>query len=99
MKQFAVVAIGAAMLAYVSGYRATALAQAPDPSTAQLPAAPAAQAPASPASTQMAPAAPEVQPSPAPVVAAVAQGGTLQGMVKASGVALPGVAVTATNTL
>ena len=35
----------------------------------------------------------------APVVAAEPQGGTIQGTVKASGVPLPGVAVTATNTL
>jgi uncharacterized membrane protein YgcG len=52
-----------------------------------------AQAPDStPAQSQPAPAA-------APTVAAAAQGGTIRGTVKASGVPLPGVAVTATNSL
>ena len=58
-----------------------------------------------PASAQPAPAAP-TQPAPvapAPVapagVAVAAQGGTISGTVKAGAVPLPGVAVTATNTL
>src|ERR1700688_4547903 len=50
-----------------------------------------------PASTQPSPAAPAPAASPAGVAAA--QGGTISGTVKAGAVPLPGVAVTATNTL
>ena len=55
----------------------------------------AADAPAAPAGTAPATDAPAA----APAVAATAQGGTIKGTVKANGVPLPGVAVTATNSL
>ena len=45
------------------------------------------------------PVAPAPAQSPAPAVAATAQGGTISGTVKSGPVPLPGVAVTATNTL
>jgi hypothetical protein len=95
MKRFRVVAMGAAMLAGSCPLGAMALAQTADPAAAQTPAAqtPATPAPVVPAA--QAPAAPAV----APVVAATPQGGTIKGTVKASAVPLPGVAVTATNTL
>jgi len=96
MRRFAVVAVSAAILAGTGDFGATALAQAAQPAATQATTAPAAQAPAaSPAQTPTAaPAAAAV----APVVAAEPQGGTIQGTVKVSGVPLPGVAVTATNT-
>ena len=65
---------------------ATPAAAAPAAPATAVPAAPAAPATAAPAATP--PAAPEA-----------AQGGTIRGTVKASGIPLPGVAVTATNTL
>ena len=93
MKRFAVVAMGVAMLA--SG--AAALAQTPEPTPAQAPAAAVpAPAPATPAAPDA--AAPAV-PAPAPTVAAAPQGGSIKGTVKAGEVPLPGVSVTATNTL
>ncbi len=73
MKRFAVLAMGAAILA-----GGVALAQ----TAAQTSTAPAATAPAA-----------------APTVVAVPQGGSIKGTVNAGGVPLPGVAVTATNTL
>jgi hypothetical protein len=85
--------MGAAMLAGAGDCGASALAQATDPAAAQAPATPAA-APVAPAPAAAAPAA-----AATPTVAAAAQGGTIKGTVKASGVPLPGVAVTATNTL
>jgi hypothetical protein len=84
------VALGAAMLAGAVDFEPTALAQTADPAPAQAPVVPAPQAPAA-----QAPAAPAA----APVVTAAPQGGTIRGMVKASGVPMPGVAVTATDTL
>lgn len=78
------VAMGAAMLTGAGSFGAVALAQAADPAVAPTP---AAQAPAAPAAA--APTTP----------AAAPQGGNIKGTVKASGVPLPGVAVTATNTL
>jgi hypothetical protein len=93
--------MGAAILASASGLGVTALAQAADAANAPASAtsqpqpatAPVAQTPA--AAVDQAPAA-----APAtPVIAVAPQGGTIQGTVKASGVPLPGVAVTATNTL
>lgn len=106
--RFALVAVGAAVLAGTGDFGATAraraqtatapVAQAP---VAQTQAAPSAQAPAATAPLTQSPVA-----APVPAVAAAApalpaepQGGTIQGTVKASGVPLPGVAVTATNTL
>jgi trimeric autotransporter adhesin len=83
MKRFAVVAMGAAMLA-----GGAAWGQAADPAAAPAPAA--VQAPAAPAATT---------PAAAPTVAAAPQGGSIKGTVNASGVPLPGVAITATNTL
>jgi hypothetical protein len=110
MRRFAVVAVGVAILAGTGDFGATALAQAAQPAATQATTAPAAQAPATPAPQApiaQAPAASPVQtpaaapavPAVAPVVAAEPQGGTIQGTVKVSGVPLPGVAVTATNTL
>jgi len=93
------VAMGAAILAATGGLGRAARAQAPDSPAVQTPAAPAS-APAppapAPAPAETAPAAPAPA---APAVAAAAQGGTIRGTVKASGVPLPGVAVTAKNTL
>jgi hypothetical protein len=88
MKRFVWVAMGAAMLACAGAIGSVAWAQTTDPAAAQTPAAttPAVQAPAATAAA-------------APVVAAAPQGGTIKGTVKASGVPLPGVAVTATNSL
>jgi hypothetical protein len=68
-------------------------AQTPAQTAAQTPAPPTAPAPAAPAPAAPAPAAP------APTATAAPQGGTIKGSVTASGVPLPGVAVTATNTL
>jgi len=73
--------MGAVILAAALSSGATALAQAPEPTA--LPTSPAAPEPAAQATT--------------PVVAAAPQGGTIKGTVKASGVPLPGVAITATN--
>jgi hypothetical protein len=92
IKRFAVVALGAAMLA-----GGAALAQAADPAATQAPSAPAVQTPATPAATTPAPA--PTAAAAAPTVAAVPQGGSIKGTVNAGGVPLPGVAVTATNTL
>jgi trimeric autotransporter adhesin len=75
-----------AMLALAGGFGLMARAQADG--SAPVP-APAAQAPAPATATT----------STAPTVAAAPQGGNIKGTVKASGVPLPGVAVTATNTL
>jgi uncharacterized membrane protein YgcG len=75
-------------MAGVGNVGATASAQAPDPAAAQAPDPAAAQTPAAPATTAPPAAAP-----------AAPQGGTIKGTVNASGVPLPGVAVTATNTL
>ena len=110
MRRFAVVAVGVAILAGTGDFGATALAQAAQPAATQATTAPAAQAPATPApqapiaqapaaSPAQTPAAAPAVPAVAPVVAAEPQGGTIQGTVKVSGVPLPGVAVTATNTL
>jgi hypothetical protein len=88
MKWFSVVALGAAMLAGAAESGQTALAQAA-PATPVAPAAPAT--PALPAE--------QAPPAAAPSIAAAAQGGSIKGTVKASGVPLPGVAVTATNSL
>ena len=63
-----------------------ACAQTADPAAQATPAAHAPAAPVAPAAT-------------APTVAAAPQGGSIKGTVNASGVPLPGVAVTATNTL
>ena len=100
VRQFAVVAMGAAMLAGTGDFGAMALAQDAVSPAPQVQAAPATQAPVAPSA--QAPAAPAAQTPDATagsVLAAVPQGGTIQGTVKASGVPLPGVAVTATNTL
>src|ERR1035441_10108463 len=90
MNGMKLVAMGAAMLALAGSFGAAALAQADAPA-----AAPAAQVPTAPMSAP--PAAPT--PAPAPVVTAAPQGGNIKGTVKAGTVPLPGVAVTATNTL
>src|ERR1035437_7557918 len=94
MKLVGMVAIGAALLAGTANFGATALAQVAEPATAP---APAASAPVVPV-TQTS-AVPVAQAPAAPVVAAAPQGGTIRGTVKASGIPLPGVAITATNTL
>jgi hypothetical protein len=109
MRRFALVAVGAAVLAGAGDFSATARAQAATAPVATAPvaqaqAAPSAQAPVSPAATAplaQSPAAAPVSATPAaaPDLPAEPQGGTIQGTVKASGVPLPGVAVTATNTL
>ncbi len=88
MKRFAVVVMGVAVLA---GVGAMARAQVADP--AATPAAPAVQT--SPAAQTV----PTPLPVTAPTVAAAPQGGTIKGSANAGGVPLPGVAVTATNTL
>jgi hypothetical protein len=80
------VALGVTMLAFAGGLGASARAQAADPAPAPATAA------ATPAPAQAAPAS-------VPAVAAAPQGGSIKGTVKASGVPLPGVSVTATNTL
>jgi hypothetical protein len=96
MKRFWVVAMGAAMLAGAGDFGGMTWAQTTDPAAAQAPpAAPAGQAPMTADPAAQAPVAPAA----APVVAAAPQGGTIKGTVKASGVPLPGVAVTATNSL
>ncbi len=109
IRRFVVVAIGAAVLSGAGNFGAKALALAAQPAATQAPAAQAPATPAPQAPTAAAPSTPAAQtlaapPAPAsvavaPVVAAEPQGGTIQGTVKASGVPLPGVAVTATNTL
>jgi len=113
MRRFAVVAVGAAILVGTGDFGATALAQTAQPAAAQATTAPAVQAPQAPiaqapvaspaqapvASPAQTPAAAPAAAAVAPVVAAEPQGGTIQGTVKVSGVPLPGVAVTATNTL
>ena len=109
IRRFAVLAVSAAVLSGACDFGAKALAQAAQPAATQAPAAQAPATPAPQAPTAAAPSAPAAQtpaapPAPAsvavaPVVAAEPQGGTIQGTVKASGVPLPGVAVTATNTL
>ena len=90
--------MGAAVLACASSLGAAAQERA----TAQAPqtpaAAPASEAPLAAPSTGAPSATPAAQ-APAPTVAAEAQGGTIKGTVKAGPVPLPGVAVTATNTL
>ena len=96
MQRFWVVAMGAAMVAGAGDLRGMAQdAAAPAAATTQAPAAaapaPAVETPAAQAPAATAPAT--------PVVAAAPQGGTIKGTVKASGVPLPGVAVTATNSL
>src|ERR1035438_10606883 len=96
-------AMGAAMLVCAGDIGATARAQETGaattqaPAAEQTPAAPAAAAPAAPATA--APAAPVAPATAAPAAPEEAQGGTIRGTVKASGVPLPGVAVTATTTL
>src|ERR1039458_741474 len=84
--------------------QAPAAEQTPAAPATAAPAAPATAAPAAPATT--APAAPSAPATAAPAATAAApaapveaQGGTIRGTVKASGVPLPGVAVTATTTL
>ena len=107
MRRFAVVAVGAAILAGTGDFGAIAMAQAAQPAATQATPAPAAQAPAPQAPIAQAPAASPAQTPPAapaaaavaPVVAAEPQGGTIQGTVNVGGVPLPGVAITATNTL
>lgn len=94
MKLVGMVAIVAALLAGTANFGAAALAQVAEPATAPAPAASAPVAPVTQTS-----AVPVAQAPAAPVVAAAPQGGTIRGMVKASGVPLPGVAITATNTL
>ena len=92
--------MGAAMLVCGGDFGATACAQETGAATTQAPAA--EQTPAAPVTA--APAAPSAPATAAPAAAAPAaaeeaQGGTIRGTVKASGVPLPGVAVTATTTL
>jgi len=94
MKRFVIVAIGAALLTGAGCFGTTALAQTADsaatqtgPSATPAPAAPAEQAPAAQAAVASATAI------------STPQGGTIKGTVKASGVPLPGVAVTATQAL
>jgi trimeric autotransporter adhesin len=70
----------------------TMRAQATDPAPSQAPAA--VQTPAAPAATASATPA-----ATTPAVTAAPQGGTIKGTVSASGVPLPGVAMTATSTL
>ncbi len=89
MRRLAVVGMGAAMLLGTANLSPMALAQSAGSAATQAPTAPVAQPQAAPATETPA----------APVVAVAPQGGTIQGTVKASGVPLPGVAVTATNTL
>src|ERR1017187_3766209 len=90
--------MGAAMLVCAGDFGATARAQETGAATAQAPAA--EQTPAAPAAAA-APAAPATAAPAAtpPAAPEAAQGGTIRGTVKASGIPLPGVAVTATNTL
>src|ERR1035441_511239 len=87
--------MGAAMLVCAGDFGATARAQQTGAATTQAPAA--EQTPAAPAAAT--PAAPATAAPVAPVAPEAAQGGTIRGTVKASGVPLPGVAVTATNPL
>src|SRR5579864_4741631 len=86
MKLVGAIAIGAML--FTTGTSA-AMGQATDAATTPAPAAaqatPVAPVPAAPAPIPAAPAAP--------------QGGTIKGTVKAGAIPLPGVAVTATNTL
>jgi len=95
--------MGAAMLAGVADFGAAALAQATEPAAAQTPATAAPAPTPAPVPTPATPGAPEsatpAAPAPAPTVAAAPQGGSIKGTVKAGEVPLPGVAVTATNTL
>ena len=109
MKRFAVVAMGAAMLAGAGNFGATARAQATEPAAAQAPAAavrqPLLQLRRLPPPQRLRLRLPrhstcrDKHTAAAPAVAAAPQGGTIKGTVKAGGVPLPGVAVTATNTL
>ena len=96
------VVMGAVMLAGAGSFGATAPAQTADPAAAQAPAAPPA-APAVPTPSAQASPAPAATtpdtPAAAPTVAAAPQGGSIKGTVNAGGVPLPGVSVTATNTL
>jgi hypothetical protein len=88
-------AVAAAMLAGVGGMSGSVWAQ-----TASAPAGQAAPVPtAAPAVSAPDQAAPVAAPAAAPAVVAVAEGGTISGTVKASGVPLPGVTVTATSPL
>ncbi len=65
-----------------------------------LAAAPASRAQAAPETpAQTAPPAPAPSPAPAPAPATSSSGGTIRGTVKAGNAPLPGVAITATNTL
>jgi hypothetical protein len=82
-KLVGLIAVGAAILAGAGTQRLAAQT---------TPAASPASAPAAPTQT---PAAPQ----PATTVTTAPQGGSIKGAVSASGVPLPGVAVTATNTL
>ena len=100
MKQFAVVATVAAMLVAAGDFDRTARAQTTTPPAAAPSApAPAAAPPAAAPAADQAPAPAAAPAAAAPTVAAAPQGGSIKGTVKASGVPLPGVAVTATNTL
>jgi hypothetical protein len=85
IKRVALVTLGAAMFAGAVDFGVAAWAQTAAPAAAQSTDAPVATAPV----------------AAAPVVAApaVSEGGTIKGNVNAGGVPLPGVAVTATNTL
>ena len=100
MKRFVMMAICAAMLIGTGVFCVTNLAQTAQPAATQAPAAPAAQVPPSaPASaTPVAPAAatPDATAS-ASVETSMPEGGNIKGTVTASGVPLPGVGVTATN--
>src|ERR1035441_9203306 len=94
--------MGAAILVCAGDFGAAARAQGTGAATTQAPAtaapaAPAAATPAAPAAAT--PAAPATAAPVAPAAPEAAQGGTIRGTVKASGVPLPGVAVTATNPL
>jgi hypothetical protein len=82
-----------------AGSLAMAQTAPPDPQTAPVP-TPAAAPTATPASTPQTPAAPEPQqPAPATPIPAAPTGGTIHGSVKAGNVPLPGVSVTASNSL
>ena len=96
MRLVGIVAIGAAILAGAADFGGTARAQATEPAAVPAHVSPAPPVPAAAVPVAVAPVA---QASPAPVVASTSQVGTIKGTVKASGVPLPGVAITATNTL
>ena len=99
MKRFVVMAIGAAILIGTGVFGVIDLAQTAQPAATQAPAASTPQLPPS-APTAATPVTPAPDASAvAPVAASTPQGGNIKGTVNASGVPLPGVGVTATNSV